>query len=182
MGGFGRGGWFFCSYVVTVLRPQISSPKQRGLVGWANRWEGVEDTSGWAGGCSFPFPPSQDPFMGLRCCGGLFVFLMAGLSFSEKIQPGVKRTQKEKGVISTGRVKTSPRAISRRPRTQRHSAERGCRINPSPLRFPGPPVLGKNVTVQATEHPNLPLNEPQNGGRPLGRSLLYPAAAQRTLT
>lgn len=48
----------FCSYVVTVLRPQISSPKQRGLVGWANRWERVEDTSGWAGGCSFPFPPS----------------------------------------------------------------------------------------------------------------------------
>lgn len=35
---------YFCSYVVTVLRPQISSPKQRGLVGRTKRWERAEDT------------------------------------------------------------------------------------------------------------------------------------------
>lgn len=43
-------------------------------------------------------PLSEDPFMGLRCCGGLFVFLMAGLSFSEKIQPGVKKEHKRRKV------------------------------------------------------------------------------------
>lgn len=52
----------------------------------------------------FPFPPLSGSFKGFRCCRGLFVFRMAGLSFSEKIQPGVKGTQKEKGVISTGRL------------------------------------------------------------------------------
>lgn len=70
MSGFGRV-WegrvvdYFCSYVVTVLRPEISSPKQRGLVGWA-RGRGREKTQvvGLVA-AAFPFPP-LDPFQGLR--------------------------------------------------------------------------------------------------------------------
>lgn len=132
----------------------------------------------------FPFPPLSGSFHGIKMLRRLVCFPDGRPVFlRENSTWGKKRTQKEKDVISTGRHKTFPRAISRHPRMQRHSAERGYRIKPSPLRIPGPPVLGKKkVTVQATEHPNLPLNEPQNGGRPLGRSLLYPAAAQRTLT
>lgn len=92
----------------------------------------------------FPFPPLSGSFHGLKMLRRLVCFPDGRPVFlRENSTWGKKRTQKEKDVISTGRLKTSPRAISRRPRTQRHSAERGCRINPSRLRFPGPPVLGK---------------------------------------
>lgn len=57
---------------------------------------------------------------------------MAGLSFSEKIQPGMKGTQKEKDVISAGRLKTSPGDISCRPRTRPRQINNGCTRDPCP--------------------------------------------------
>lgn len=58
---------YFSSYVVTVLRPQIASPKQRGLVGWA-RWVGKGQKTQVVGLVAAGFslsPLSQDPFKGL---------------------------------------------------------------------------------------------------------------------
>lgn len=92
----------------------------------------------------FPFPPLSGSFHGVKMLRRLVCFPDGRPVFlRENSTWGKKRTQKEKDVISTGRHKTFPRAISRRPRMQRYSAERGYRIKPSPLRFPGPPVLGK---------------------------------------
>lgn len=102
MGGFGQGGWLIivCSYVVTVLRPQISSPKQRGLVGWAS---GRGQKTQWLGWWRlFPFPPSGS-FQGLRCCCGLFLLSSWPACLSpRKFRPGVRGTQ--------GRKRSSVRA------------------------------------------------------------------------
>lgn len=172
----------FAVNVVTVLRPQISSPKQRGLVGWANRLEGVEDTQvvGLVAAL-FPFPPLSGSFHGLKMLRRLVCFPDGRPVFLRENSTWGKKKEHKRRKMQLVRVALKQSHVPLLVVPER-SGKRGCRINPSPLRFPGPPVLGQNVTVQATEHPNLPLNEPQNGGRPLGRSLLYPAAAQRTLT
>lgn len=64
---------YFCSYVVTVLRPQISSPKQRGLVGGQRGGRGQKTQ--WLGWwLRFPFPPAQDPLKGLDVDAARFFF------------------------------------------------------------------------------------------------------------
>lgn len=109
---------------MTVLRPQTSSPRQRGLVGWARLVEGAEDTSGWAGGCCFSLPPSRDPFkeFDVAAC---FSFLLAGLSFYEKIQTWDKRNTREKDTISTGCFQ-APKLLTQIPLQNIRPSER-CR-------------------------------------------------------
>lgn len=60
--------------MVTVLRPQISSPKQRGLVGWARIGGKGQKTQVVGLVAAVPFPPAQDPFKGLDVAAARFFF------------------------------------------------------------------------------------------------------------
>lgn len=63
---------YFCSYVVTVLRPQISSPKQRGLVGGQRGGRGQKTVVGLV--AAVPLSPRSGSSQGLRCGCGSFLF------------------------------------------------------------------------------------------------------------
>lgn len=142
----GEGG-YFCSYVVTVLRPQISSPKQRGLVGWTNRWEGVEDTQvvGLVAAL-FPFPPLSGSFHGLKMLrrlvcfpDGRLVFLRENSTF--KRTPEWRPPARAESFIP-GRRPTHPSVMENRPRREALSARRrliGPREGQAPRRFDADP-------------------------------------------
>lgn len=114
--------------------------------------------------------------------------LVAGLSFSEKIQTWDKRNTREKDIISTGCFKTPkstifvvPKHLHVPPRTQPLNTSHGSQLSPRLTHSPSQ-LSEQNFTHQPTKWQHLPLNEPQNGGCPLGRSLIYEDTAQRAQT
>lgn len=134
-----------------------------------------EDTSGWAGGCCFPFPPS-DPFKGLRWLLRLVsVFLVAGLS-PRKFKPGIKGTQgRKRSSVRTAAVPSWPppsvSSARQAPTRPVSSPRHGSQTKPPLPHRPDPRMCPHLNPQHITDH-NLPLNEPQNGGCQLGRRFL----------
>lgn len=133
-------------------------------------------------------PLSLDPFKGLDVAAAFSFLLVAGLSFSEKIQTWDKRNTREKDIISTGCFKTPkstifvvPKHLHVPPRTQPLNTSHGSQLSPRLTHSPSQ-LSEQNFTHQPTKWQHLPLNEPQNGGCPLGRSLIYEDTAQRAQT
>lgn len=135
---------------------------------------------GLRGGCSFPFPPSLwilSKGLDVAVLRLVSFLLVAGLSFSEKIQTWDKRNTREKDVISTGCIKhpkvpflLSPNTSMSHPEYSRLIRIMALQLSPR-LTVPQANSPRAKFYPQPTKWQHLPLNEPQNGGCPLGRSL-----------